>query len=64
MKAQWQIVDLDTGRAIVIGSEIELVDFCKTYFEEGEAMSYEEARALFGDIDTIPNPIGILYIKK
>ena len=60
MKAQWQIVDVETGKAIKIDGEFELVDFCKNLFDENEAMSYSEARRFFGDIDSIRNTIGIL----
>jgi hypothetical protein len=64
MKAQWQIVDVETGKAIKVEGEIELVDFCKEYFDNEILMSYLEARLIFGDIDSIKNPIGILNYKE
>jgi len=59
MKAQWQIVDVETGKAIKIDGEFELVG-CEQLFNELDNMSYFEARRFFGDIDSIRNPVGIL----
>ena len=64
MKAQWQIIDLETGKAISVGEEFELVDFMKRYFDNEEAMSMEEAGLLFGDPTAIKNPIGILNASQ
>ena len=54
MKAQWQLVDIETGRAIKVEDEFELTDFCKSYFNDQFIMSYEEASFIFGEIDTHP----------
>ena len=60
MKVQWQIVDLETKKAISVGEKFELVGFMKRYFNNEDAMSMEEACLLFGDPTAIKNPIGIL----
>jgi len=59
MKAQWQIVDVETGKAIRIEGELELVG-CEHLFNEVGSMPYSEARRFFGDIDSIRKPVGIL----
>jgi len=39
MKAQWQIVDTETKKAIPLGEEFELVDFCQKDFNGKTTMS-------------------------
>ena len=49
MNVQWQVIDLDTKKAISVGERFELVEFCKEYFDGATEMSFQEAFILFGD---------------
>ncbi len=60
MKAQWQIIDVETKKVIPVGRKIELVDFCKHDFDEGRPMSWLEATMLFGDPSSTVIPRGII----
>lgn len=60
MKAQWQIIDIDTGLAITVGRIIELVDFCKRDFNGKTKMSWFEATILFGNPLSTVIPRGII----
>jgi len=48
MKAQWQLIDIDTEKTIKVGEELDLVDFMAGVFD-GRAMSWEDAFMFFGD---------------
>jgi hypothetical protein len=63
MKAQWQITDIETGKSIKIGDEIELCDFCKQFFTGDEKWSRFEAEEMFSQIGE-PNPMGIIKVVK
>jgi hypothetical protein len=60
MKVQWQLVDIETGKAVSVGEKFELIDFMKSYFYRKINMDWSEACTLFGDPMSIKNPIGIL----
>jgi len=62
MIVQWQLVDVETGKAIKVEGELELVG-CEEFFDEGGTWPYSEARRFFGDIDSMRNPVGILSLK-
>lgn len=64
MKVQWQLVDVETGKAIKIEEEFELAGHCKHLFDQEGTMPYDEAKMLFGDIDAIKNQIGIMGYKE
>lgn len=63
MKVQYQLVDVGTKRVIAVGDEFELVDFAKTYFDQGEPWSWGEAAVICGDPLSIEHPMGILDIS-
>ena len=60
MRVQYQLVDVETRKAIPVGEVFELVDCMKTYFGKGEPMSWLENIILCGDPLSIKNPVGIL----
>ena len=63
MIAQWQIIDVETKKAITVGESFELVDFCKKDFDKEATVSYSEARILFGDIGATNHPPGTGVLK-
>ena len=60
MKVQYQLVDVETKKAIPIGNVFQIVDFMKSDFDKEGAMSWDEAAILFGDPFATP-PAGIIY---
>jgi hypothetical protein len=59
VKVQYQLVDIETKKAIPIGDEFAIIDFMKTDFGKGESMTWDEAAILFGDPFAVP-PIGVI----
>jgi hypothetical protein len=64
MKAQWQIVDIETGKTIRVGQPIELVDGVSEIFIDGSYLTGGEAKILFGEIDAIHEPLGVIKAAK
>jgi hypothetical protein len=62
MKVQYQLVDVETKKAIKIGEEFELVG-TECLFDKGEWMPWFIAVKFFGDPMAITNPVSILGIS-
>jgi len=60
MKVQYQLVDVETKKSIPIDEVFEIVDFKDFRFGRKDAMSWLEAKILFGDPMSIKNPTGVL----
>lgn len=61
MKAQWQLVDIETHKAVIVGEDLDLIDsFREDYFTGGIRISWVESNMMFGDPISIQNPVGIL----
>lgn len=63
MYAQWQLIDVETKKSVIVDEPIELVDHCKSYFDNRTLMTWEEAMILFGN-SCDRTPIGVLKIIK
>lgn len=63
MKAQWQLMDVETKKCITIGKELELVDYIKFLFDGNNSICWEDAMILFGD-PADKTPMGVLDIRS
>jgi len=63
MKVQWQIVDVETGESISIGSPFEIVDCIKCCFGNVPPMAWADAIVVFGD-PTARKNIGVIHATK
>lgn len=61
MKVQWQLVDMETGKAVKVGDEFELIDYMKKDFDEELSMDWIEACLFYGN-PLSPQPKGILNL--
>lgn len=59
MKVQYQLVDIETGKAIPIDEVFEIVDYMKPNFDKGDTISWHVAAVLFGDPFAI-KPQGVI----
>jgi len=59
MEAQYQLVDVETKKAINVGKEFEIIDLMRFDFDNPEPISWDEAAILFGDPFSVP-VLGIL----
>ena len=49
MKAQWQLINIETNNAVTVGEELILVNQMKSYFFKGSHLSWDDVLFLFGD---------------
>lgn len=65
MKVQWCLKNVENEKEfVIIGEEFEIVDDLKDYFKENERLSKIAGKFLFGHIDALHNPIGLLTLKE
>ncbi|MEN6423224.1 MAG: hypothetical protein ABFD76_14895 [Smithella sp.] len=65
MKVQWQLVDIKTKRAVIVGNDFELIDSMReSYFTGNVRIPWSESNMMFGHPTAIKNPIGILNALK
>ncbi|MEN6507403.1 MAG: hypothetical protein ABFD63_01210 [Smithella sp.] len=60
MKVQYQLVDVETKKAILVGDEFQVVDYINRFFRHEAHLCWREAAILFGDPLAQINPVGIL----
>lgn len=60
MKVQYQLVDVETKKAIPVGEVFEIIDDAGHGFDNTPPMSWKEAAILFGDPLAIPTK-GVIY---
>lgn len=64
MKVQYQLVDVETKKAIPIGDEFVVVDYINEFFDKNAHLCWGEAAVLFGDpLSQQINPVGILGVS-
>lgn len=65
MKVQWQLVDIETHKAVIVGEDFEVIDSMReTYFTGSTRIDWCESNMMFGNPTAIQNPIGILNFKE
>lgn len=65
MKVQWQLVDIKTKRAVIVGNDFELIDSMReSYFTGNVRIPWSESNMMFGDPTAIQNPTGIMSLFK
>jgi len=60
MKVQYQLVDVETKKSILVGDEFEVVDYINEFFDKKAHLCWGECAILFGDPLAQINPAGIL----